>query len=235
MIDPDLAWAAFVQRNTSMIGRIFAAVKTTGIYCRPGCPAQPLRRNVSFFETAEAARAAGYRACKRCKPDDPLPIVRWAVAETSLGQMLIAASEKGICRLSFDEGEAEVRARYPKADVIPADATMQPWIDGAVQAVENPKAMPNLPLDPDGTPFQHAVWAELRRIPPGETRTYAQVAAAVGKPKAIRAAGTANGANRVAVLIPCHRVIGSDGALHGYAYGLERKRELLRREGVILN
>jgi AraC family transcriptional regulator, regulatory protein of adaptative response / methylated-DNA-[protein]-cysteine methyltransferase len=219
--------------NVLALGQVFG-VRTTRIYCVPRCSARPKPENIVPFLNAEEARAAGYRACKRCKPDEALPIVRWAVAETALGAMLIAATEKGICRLSFDEGEAEVRKRFPKAEVIPADAAMQPWIKGAVQAVENPKAMPSLPLDLDGTAFQHAVWAELQRIPPGETRTYAQVAAAVGKPKAIRAAGTANGANRVAVLIPCHRVIGGDGALHGYAYGLERKRELLRREGVIL-
>jgi AraC family transcriptional regulator of adaptative response/methylated-DNA-[protein]-cysteine methyltransferase len=92
--------------------------------------------------------------------------------------------------------------------------------------------MPDLPLDVQGTAFQQAVWAELRRIPPGETRTYADIAAAVGKPKAVRAAGSANGQNRVAVLIPCHRVIRTDGTLGGYAYGLARKEELLARESV---
>src|SRR3546814_3965368 len=86
-------------------------------------------------------------------------------------------------------------------------------------------------LDVRGTAFQQAVWRELQRIPPGETRTYAQIAAAVGKPGAVRAAGSANGANNVAVLIPCHRVIRTGGALGGYAYGLERKEKLLAREG----
>ena len=93
--------------------------------------------------------------------------------------------------------------------------------------------MPELPLDVQGTAFQQAVWQELRRIPPGETRSYAQIAAAVGKPDAVRATGSANGANNVAVLIPCHRVIRTDGTMGGYAYGLERKIELLRREGVV--
>ena len=92
--------------------------------------------------------------------------------------------------------------------------------------------MPDLPLDIAGTAFQQAVWQELMRIPPGETRTYAQIAAAVGKPNAVRAAGTANGQNRVAVLIPCHRVIRSDGGLGGYAYGLSRKEALLSRESA---
>lgn len=107
---------------------------------------------------------------------------------------------------------------------------MENWIEAAVSAVENPKAMPDLPLDVAGTAFQQAVWQELRRIPVGETRSYAEIAAAVGKPKAVRAAGSANGANNVAVLIPCHRVVRTDGSLGGYAYGLERKQSLLDRE-----
>ena len=101
---------------------------------------------------------------------------------------------------------------------------------GAVAAVEEPWRMPGLPLDIAGTAFQQAVWAELMRIPAGETRTYAQIAAAVGKPKAVRAAGSANGANNVAILIPCHRVIRTDGTLGGYAYGLSRKQALLEKE-----
>jgi AraC family transcriptional regulator, regulatory protein of adaptative response / methylated-DNA-[protein]-cysteine methyltransferase len=207
-----------------------AAVKTTGIYCRAHCSARPKPENVSFFASAEQARAAGYRACKRCRPDEVPPLIRWQLKETSLGQMLVAATDKGICRLSFDEGEGDLRALFAKASLATPDAQAERWFDAAVQAVEHPAAMPDLPLDVAGTAFQQAVWAELRRIPPGETRTYAEFAAAIGKPNAIRAAGTANGANRVAVLIPCHRVIGTDGTMRGYAYGIERKRELLARE-----
>ena len=158
--------------------------------------------------------------------------IRWAIAETSLGPMLVAATEKGICCLSFNESEADVRRRFPKAAIEPGGASLAALMAGAVAAVERPRSMPNLPLDIAGTAFQQAVWQELMRIPPGETRTYAQIAAAVGKPKAVRAAGSANGANRVAVLIPCHRVIRTDGSLGGYAYGLPIKEELLKREGV---
>jgi AraC family transcriptional regulator of adaptative response/methylated-DNA-[protein]-cysteine methyltransferase len=104
--------------------------------------------------------------------------------------------------------------------------------EAAIAACDHPAEMPDLPLDVDGTAFQQAVWRELRRIPPGETRSYAEVAAAVGKPAAVRAAGSANGANNVAVLIPCHRVIRSDGTLGGYAYGLDIKRALLERESA---
>ena len=159
-------------------------------------------------------------------------VIRWAVVSTSLGQMLVAATGKGICRLSFDEGEEALADRFPKAEIRPADATTQALIEGAVQAVENPSRMPDLPLDVAGTAFQEAVWQELRRIPVGETRSYADIAAAVGKPKAVRAAGSANGANNVAVLIPCHRVVRTDGSLGGYAYGLDRKRMLLEKEAL---
>jgi AraC family transcriptional regulator, regulatory protein of adaptative response / methylated-DNA-[protein]-cysteine methyltransferase len=161
-------------------------------------------------------------------------VIRYAVVDTSLGQMLVAATDKGICRLSFDEDEAALKQRFPAATIEPGGAAMDDLVKGAVAAVERPSAMPDLPLDVAGTEFQQAVWAELRRIPAGETRSYADIAAAIGKPKAVRAAGSANGANNVAVLIPCHRVVRSDGALGGYAYGLAIKRELLRREQIAM-
>jgi AraC family transcriptional regulator, regulatory protein of adaptative response / methylated-DNA-[protein]-cysteine methyltransferase len=338
LVDVDLAFAAFDARDRSMDGRFVGAVKTTGIYCKPSCPARrPLRENVEFFWTPAEALAAGYRACKRCLPDDvgrdavavtkalellgsdeamsldeladavgyaphhfhrlfkratgvtPAAyarahrakraetalnangrvtdaiydagysgpsrfyaetkgrlgmtpsawknggagaVIRWAVAPTSLGPMLVAATEKGICRLSFDEDEAELRRRFPAAQILPADDSIADWIKGAVEAVEHPARMPDLPLDVAGTAFQEAVWQELRRIPAGETRSYSDIAAAVGKPKAVRAAGSANGANNVAVLIPCHRVVRSDGSMGGYAYGIERKEKLLAKEGL---
>ena len=156
--------------------------------------------------------------------------IRWAIAETSLGDMLVAATERGVCRLSFDEDEAALRARFPNADILPADAEMTDIVAKTVAAVDNPARPHGLSLDVQGTAFQEAVWRELTRIPPGETRSYADIAEAVGKPKAVRAAGSANGANNVAVLIPCHRVIRSDGSLGGYAYGLKRKEALLERE-----
>lgn len=156
--------------------------------------------------------------------------IAWAVRDTSLGRMLVAATAKGICRLSFDEDETVLAKHFPHASIVPADAALEELIGAAVAAVENPANMPELPLDIAGTSFQEAVWAELRRIPPGETRSYAEIAAAVGRPGAVRATGSANGANNVAVLIPCHRVVRSDGSLGGYAYGLERKAKLLERE-----
>jgi AraC family transcriptional regulator of adaptative response/methylated-DNA-[protein]-cysteine methyltransferase len=156
--------------------------------------------------------------------------IRWAVVDTALGKMLLAATDKGICRLSFDEDEAALKRRFPNADIIAGGSALEHLITGAIAAVENPAHMPDLPLDVGGTAFQQAVWNELKRIPAGETRTYTDIAAAVGSPNAVRAAGSANGANNVAVLIPCHRVIRSDGSLGGFAYGLERKQALLGKE-----
>jgi len=156
--------------------------------------------------------------------------IRWAVVDTILGKMLLAATDKGICRLSFDEDETALQRRFPNADIIAGGSALAHLVIGAIAAIENPAHMPDLPLDVAGTAFQQAIWNELKRIPAGETRTYADIAAAVGSPNAVRAAGSANGANNVAVLIPCHRVIRTDGTLGGYAYGLERKQALLDKE-----
>jgi AraC family transcriptional regulator of adaptative response/methylated-DNA-[protein]-cysteine methyltransferase len=158
--------------------------------------------------------------------------IRWATAETSLGTMLVAATDRGICRLSFDEDETALRRRFPRATIEPGGEAMADLVRRTAAAVDAPDRPHDLPLDVRGTVFQEAVWRELTRIPPGETRTYTQIAAAVGRPAAVRAAGSANGANPVSVLIPCHRVIRGDGTLGGYAYGLERKAKLLAREGV---
>ena len=159
--------------------------------------------------------------------------IHWAVVPTSLGAMLVAATDKGVCRLSFNEGRAALEWRFPKAQLVEGGAEFAALLGQVVAAVEAPGDFGHIPLDVKGTAFQEAVWAELRRIPPGETRTYAQLAAAIGRPKAVRAAGSANGANNVAVLIPCHRVIATGGGMGGYAYGLEIKRKLLAREGAI--
>lgn len=156
--------------------------------------------------------------------------IHWAVVSTTLGRMLVAATGKGVCRLSFDEGREALEARFPRADLVEGGAEFEALLAQVIAAVEAPGDFAHIPLDVKGTAFQEAVWRELQRIPKGETRTYAELAAAVGKPRAVRAAGSANGANNVAVLIPCHRVIRTGGGLGGYAYGLDIKRELLERE-----
>jgi len=147
-----------------------------------------------------------------------------------LGPMLVAATAKGVCRLSFNEGREELAAIFPKAELAEGGAEFAGLLERVIAAVEAPGTAADIPLDVKGTAFQEAVWRELRKIPAGETRSYSEIAAAAGNPKAVRAAGSANGANNVAVLIPCHRVLRSDGSIGGYAYGTGIKEELLRRE-----
>jgi len=336
-LDPETAWAAFMRRDRSWDGRVIGAVKTTGVYCKPSCPARrPKREHVSFFASGEEARAAGYRPCLRCKPDEvgrdreavaqavklieraeeaptlaelagavgyaphhfqrifkrdlgvsPAEYtralrnrraetalkangrvtdaiydagysgpsgfysdakerlgmtpsawreggrgetIRWTTFESPIGEMLIAATSKGICRLTFQDSEESLKRLFPRATVVKDDGGLKELVEGALTAIEHPAAAPHLPIDVAGTAFQEAVWRELRKIPLGETRSYAEIAAAIGQPKAVRAVGTANGDNHVAVLIPCHRVIRSDGTLGGYAGGLDRKLKLLENE-----
>ncbi|HET7817633.1 MAG TPA: methylated-DNA--[protein]-cysteine S-methyltransferase [Sphingomicrobium sp.] len=339
MISEPAAWAAFERRDRSFDGRVVGAVTSTGIYCKPSCPARrPRREHVRFFASGDEARAAGFRACLRCRPDevgrdreavaravrlielaeDPPSLVelaaavgyaphhfqrlfardigvspaayarglrarrtesalqengsvteaiydagysgpsrfyadakerlgmtpsawrdggrgetiRYAMLDTPLGTMLVAATCKGICRLTFDEDVTALKRRFPNAQILPADSQMASLISGVLEAIEAPASAPELPIDVRGTAFQEAVWRELRKIPPGETRSYADIAAAVGQPNAVRAVGTANGQNPVAVLVPCHRVIRSDGSLGGYAGGIDRKRRLLEAEST---
>jgi AraC family transcriptional regulator, regulatory protein of adaptative response / methylated-DNA-[protein]-cysteine methyltransferase len=156
--------------------------------------------------------------------------IRWALVDTTIGSMLVAATDKGVCRLSFNEAPEALARRFPRAELVEGGDAFSALLADVVAAVEQPGESRAVPLDVQGTAFQQAVWQELQRIPKGETRSYAQIAAAVGKPGAVRATGSANGANHVSVLIPCHRVVRTDGTLGGYAWGLDIKRELLRRE-----
>ena len=165
----------------------------------------------------------------RSEAEDSGTIIRWTIGRSRFGPLLIAASAAGICRLTFDEGQEDLRRCFAGATLV-RDDSMAGLADAAIAAVNDPSTVADLPLDLRGTSFQQAVWAELRRIPAGETRSYAELAAAVGQPGAVRAVGSANGANPVAVLVPCHRVIRSDGTLGGYAGGLDRKRRLLAAE-----
>jgi AraC family transcriptional regulator, regulatory protein of adaptative response / methylated-DNA-[protein]-cysteine methyltransferase len=191
----------------------------------------------------EAIYEAGYGSASRFYEDKRMGMqpsvwknggagatVHWASVETTLGPMMVAATDKGVCCLSFNEGEEKLRERFPKADLHKGGDEFRKLLGEVVAQVEAPGHPHNIPLDVQGTAFQEAVWQELRKIPDGETRSYADIAAAIGKPKAVRAVGSANGANHVAVLIPCHRVVRSDGTMGGYAYGLEIKRLLLEKE-----
>lgn len=159
--------------------------------------------------------------------------IHWAVVPTTLGNMLVAATDQGVCRLAFGLTGDDLAVQFPNATLVEGAAEFEALLSDVVAAVESPaRANSHIPLDVQGTAFQEAVWRELRRIPPGETRSYADIAAAIGKPAAVRAAGTANGANQVAVLIPCHRVVPKGGGVGGYAWGPDIKAELLRREGA---
>lgn len=336
-LSPAAMEAAFAARDRSQDGRFVVGVTTTGIYCRPSCPARrPRPENTRYFTTNHQAEGAGFRPCKRCKPDEaarddaavklaiaaireaeaPLTLeelgeltsyspahfqrvftraiglspaayaralreerargaltegrtvadaiyqagfeapsrfyeglkgrlgmapsawakggegvtIRWAVVETTLAPMLVAATDQGVCRLSFNEGRERLQAIFPRAILVEGGEEFGALLAKVVAAVESPASAPDIPLDVQGTAFQQAVWRELQRIPAGETRSYAEIAAAAGKPRAVRAAGSANGANNVAVLIPCHRVVRSDGSVGGYAYGSAIKEELLHRE-----
>ena len=156
--------------------------------------------------------------------------ILWATADTRFGQMLVAATDRGICRLSFGEDEAALRSRFPNASLAPGGPAMADLIGRAAAAVEAPERPHDLPLNVRGTAFQEAVWRELSRIPPGESLSYAALAARAGKPGAARAAGSACGANQVAVLIPCHRARRGDGTAGGYAWGLDVKASLIKAE-----
>jgi AraC family transcriptional regulator of adaptative response/methylated-DNA-[protein]-cysteine methyltransferase len=339
LLDEDAAWAAFERRDRAWDGRLIGAVTTTGIYCKPSCPARrPKREHVRFYADAEGARAAGFRSCLRCKPDevgrDRIAVaqavalieaaeegidlealaarvgyaphhfhrlfkratgvtpaayarglrarraaealsgedsvteaiyeagysapsrfyetanarlgmtpsawkrggagvtIRWTVAETSLGPLLVAATDKGLCRVAFDENALDLVQRFPAAEVVQGGAALAELAARVVAEVETPGRDFDLPIDVQGTAFQEAVWQALRAIPAGETRSYSQLALAAGNPRAVRAVGTACGANPVAVLVPCHRAQRADGSMGGYAYGIDRKRVLRKREGV---
>lgn len=157
--------------------------------------------------------------------------IRWAVVATSLGPLLVATTDKGLCRVAFEHGPEELERCFPNAEISPGGAALEALAAQVVELVERPAtASYDLPLDVRGTAFQEAIWAALKAIPPGETRTYAELAAAAGAPNAVRAAGSACGANRLAAVIPCHRAVRTGGGMGGYAWGLERKRALLDRE-----
>ncbi len=159
----------------------------------------------------------------------------YAFADSPLGRLLVACSDEGITWVSFADSDSaaldELADRFPGTVIEPASEPQVRWIDDALATVTSPNREPRAPLDLRGTEFQQAVWESLRAIPAGETRSYADVARSIGRPTAVRAVARACGANPVAILVPCHRVIGSDGSLTGYASGLARKRALIEREG----
>jgi AraC family transcriptional regulator of adaptative response/methylated-DNA-[protein]-cysteine methyltransferase len=162
--------------------------------------------------------------------------IRFAVGECSLGSILVAATEKGVCTIHFgDDPDALVRDlqdQFPKAQLIGGDERFERLVAEVVAFVEAPATALELPLDVRGTAFQQRVWQALREIPIGSTATYAAIAERIGEPRAIRAVARACASNRIALAIPCHRVVRTDGTLSGYRWGVERKRALLEREAA---
>jgi len=337
-------WRAVLERDRRGDGRFVFAVRSTGIYCRPSCPARrPRRSQVAFFDRPDAAEQAGFRACRRCRPReagaaDPqaalvrrvcrlideggeegwrLPALaeaagvsprrlmrtfkqalgvsprqyaearrlaafkrrlkkgdsvttalydvgfgsssrlyedvqgrlgmtpstyrrggrglslRYTIAASPLGRLLVAATERGIAAVSLGASEAALeaalRAEYPAATVERDDLTLAPRVRAVLDRLAG-SGGPELPLDINATAFQWRVWQELLRIPAGATRSYGEVARALGRPSAARAVARACASNPVALVIPCHRVVAGDGSLGGYRWGAERKKRLLERE-----
>jgi AraC family transcriptional regulator of adaptative response/methylated-DNA-[protein]-cysteine methyltransferase len=161
-------------------------------------------------------------------------VIRFAVRECSLGLVLVAVSDKGVCAILFGDDplalSRSLQKQFPQAGLVEGDAGFAELMAKVIDFIEHPQRDFDLPLDIRGTAFQHRVWDALRRIPVGSTMSYADVAKTIGAPKAVRAVARACATNRIAVAIPCHRVIGSDGSLTGYAGGIERKRALLAKE-----
>lgn len=338
-------WAAVMARDPIADSHFVYAVRTTGVYCRPSSSTRhPKRENVVFFDTAEAAEAAGYRSSRRdygnqssaaaeraalvsricrtieasetppqldelaaevgmspyhfhrlfkaetgltpkayssayrarklreglsCKDasitnaiydagfnsnsrfyetaDDLLGMrardyraggtgatIRFAVAQCSLGAILVAQSQRGICAILLgddpDRLMRDLQDQFPNAEIIGCDGEFEQLIAQVIGFIEAPSMGLNLPLDVKGTVFQERVWRALREIPPGTTVSYADIANRIGSPKAVRAVAQACAKNHIAVAIPCHRVVRRNGDISGYRWGVERKRELLRRE-----
>ena len=162
--------------------------------------------------------------------------LRFAVGECSLGAILVAAGEHGVCWISLGDDPHELvetfQSEFSGARLVGGDAEFETLVAHVIGLIEAPRSVWDLPLDVRGTAFQKKVWQALTRIRPGDTKTYTEVASSIGQPAAVRAVARACAANRIAVAIPCHRVIRTDGSLSGYRWGMERKRTLLQRERV---
>ena len=202
-----------------------------------GVPVTQAILNAGFPDSSsyyrKADQALGMTAKQFRKGGDNVS-VRYTLADCALGRCLVAESERGICAILLGDDDAtlvaDLHALFPAAQDVPADANFQQRVREVIVAINSRDAPLSLPLDIRGTAFQQQVWQALRAIPCGETMSYQQLASAIGKPKAVRAVASACGANKLAIVIPCHRVIRGDGALSGYRWGIARKAQLLQRE-----
>lgn len=226
---------AFYASDPAWDGRFVAAVRTTGVFCRPSCRARkPLPQNVEYLDDAAAARAAGYRACLRCHPEAGRA-VRLARIATAIGPMLVGATDEAVVLCDFAERPmigaqlAAVRRRIGPA--VPGASRLLDRTETQLREyLRGDRRSFDLPIDAPGSAFQERVWAELTAIPYGQTVSYRVLAVRVGVPAGSRAVGRANGANRLAILVPCHRVIAFGGGLGGYGGGLTAKSRLLALE-----
>src|SRR5215471_2073 len=320
LLDDDACWKALKRRDRAADGTFVYSVRTTGVYCRPSCAARlPRRENVTFHKTCADAERAGFRPCKRCRPNEPAlaeahaaavaracrliedaeeapsldalaqsagmsrfhfhrvfkavtgvtpkaygagfnsngrfyaaasdllgmtptqfraggsgNVIRFAVGQCSLGAILVAATDKGVCAIEFDDDpDALVRSlqdRFPNARLVGGDERFEQLVAKVVGFIEAPAQGLDLPLDIRGTAFQQRVWTAIRDIPAGSTASYREIAERIGAPKAVRAVAQACASNDIAVAIPCHRVVRTDGSASGYRWGVARKRALLARE-----
>ncbi len=204
-----------------------AAESVTSAYYDAG-----FNSNGRFYASADTLlgmKPAAYRAGGKAES------IRFAVAQCSLGALLVAATPRGLCAVSLgDDPDTLVKAlqdRFPHAELVGADPEFERWVAQVVGFVESPRVGLSLPLDVRGTAFQQRVWQALREVPAGATASYTQIAERIGAPRAVRAVAQACASNPLAVVIPCHRVVRHDGALSGYRWGVERKRALLAHEG----
>ncbi|MDQ2229060.1 bifunctional DNA-binding transcriptional regulator/O6-methylguanine-DNA methyltransferase Ada [Citrobacter portucalensis] len=202
-----------------------------------GVPVTQAILNAGFPDSSsyyrKADQALGMTAKQFRKGGDNVS-VRYTLADCALGRCLVAESERGICAILLGDDDAtlvaDLHALFPAAQDVPAEANFQQRVREVIVAINSRDASLSLPLDIRGTAFQQQVWQALRTIPCGETVSYQQLVSAIGKPKAVRAVASACGANKLAIVIPCHRVIRGDGALSGYRWGIARKAQLLQRE-----
>jgi O-6-methylguanine DNA methyltransferase len=231
---------AFYAADAAWDGRFVAAVRTTGIFCRPSCRVRkPLPKNVEYLPDAAAARTAGYRACLRCQPENGTTVTTRTI-QTPIGPMLAGATADAIVLCDFAD-RPMIRAQLTSVR-----RRIGPTLEGTSRLLDRLESELaeyfagkrrefDLPIDMPGSAFQERVWDELRRIPYGETISYRQLAERVDAGAGYRAVGRANGSNRVAIVVPCHRVIASGGGLGGYGGGLPAKRSLLDLEQLAVS
>lgn len=238
-------YQALLGKNTNNEGVFYVGVKTTGVFCRPTCPAnKPKFENCEFYQTAQEALLASFRPCKRCRPlslsssstTKQIQVLKASWLDTPLGPMVGIASEDALYLLEFVdrrglEREVERLRQRTKSAIIPGttapivsiEQELNAWFDGTLKTFKTRLFL-------QGSSFQKKVWEALCLIPYGETRSYLQQAAMLGNPSACRAVANANGANQIAIVIPCHRIINSNGELGGYAGGIARKQWLIEHE-----